>query len=102
MTRANNKTARGGGAISRRTFIGKTATVAGTFTIPTIIPASALGADGHMAPSNRITMAQIGIGSKGRGHLRSLLFDPSVEILALCDVDRVRLEVAKAMVEDAK
>ena len=87
--------------LSRRRFMGQTAIAAGSLALPTIIPASALGADGHVAPSNRITTAQIGIGRRGRGYLRSLLFSPSVEVLAICEVDRDRLKAATTMVEDA-
>ena len=98
--RAREKTPEGGD-FNRREFIHKTAAVAGTLALPTIIPASSLGADGQVAPSNRITMAQIGLGVMGRGHTRRLTYDPSVEMLAVCDVDRTRLKSTQATVEDA-
>ena len=44
---------------TRRTFL-KTAAVAG-FSMPTIIPASALGKNGSVAPSNRIVLGGIGV-----------------------------------------
>jgi hypothetical protein len=88
-----------GGVISRRTFIGRAAAVAGAFSAPAIIPASALGADGHTAPSNRITVGQIGLGRMGVGHLRHLAHHASVEILALCEVDRTRLDDGKMALE---
>jgi predicted dehydrogenase len=94
------KTARGT-AFSRRTFMHKTAAVTGSLALPTIIPACALGADGHVAPSNRIALAQIGLGVMGRGHTRRLVYDPSVELRAVCDVDRTRLEATQASVADA-
>ena len=87
--------------LDRRTFMHKAATVAGTLALPTIVPASALGADGQVAPSNRITLAQIGLGVMGRGHIRRLTNDPSVEMLAVCDVDRTRLKSAQATVARA-
>jgi len=88
-----------GGIFSRRTFMHKTAAVAGTFAMPTIIPASALGADGQVAPSNRITVAQFGLGVMGKGHTRRLIYDPSVQMLAVCDVDQTRLAATQSMVD---
>jgi hypothetical protein len=83
------------GVISRRRFIGRSAAVAGALAAPMIIPASARGADGQVAPSNRITVGLIGLGAMGRGHLRHFGKNPAVEILALCEVDRTRLEEGK-------
>jgi len=97
---AHEKTA-AGSVLSRRTFMHKTATVAGAFALPTIIPGSALGADGKVAPSNRITVAQSGLGVMGRGHTRRLAYDPSVQMLAICDVDRTRLAATQSVVGDA-
>ncbi|HEO70440.1 MAG TPA: Gfo/Idh/MocA family oxidoreductase, partial [Candidatus Hydrogenedentes bacterium] len=87
--------------ISRRSFIGKTALAAGAFAAPAIIPASARGADGAVAPSNRITIGQIGHGMVGRGHLRRLAYDPEVEVLAVCEVDRTRLDAGMAVATEA-
>lgn len=99
MTKSNeNKTLES--VISRRSFIGRSAAIAGAFTAPAIIPASVRGADGHVAPSNRITVGQIGLGRMGRGHLRHLAHNPSVEVLALCEVDRMRLEDGKKELAD--
>jgi hypothetical protein len=86
--------------ISRRRFIEKTVTAAGALALPTIIPASALGKDGHVAPSNRITMAQIGLGRMGRGHTRFLAYEDSVEMLAVCDVDQTRREATLSTISN--
>jgi predicted dehydrogenase len=69
--------------------------------LPTFIPASALGKDGHVAPSNRLTLAQIGLGRMGGGHTRRLAYDPAVEFLAVCDVDRIRREATLAVIAEA-
>ena len=55
--------------LSRRDFIKKSAAAAfaGAF-LPTIIPASALGKGGVLAPSERIVFGCIGVGSQMRGH----------------------------------
>ncbi|MCP4455257.1 MAG: Gfo/Idh/MocA family oxidoreductase [Planctomycetes bacterium] len=97
---AHERTA-AGSIFNRRTFMQKTARVAGAFALPTIIPASALGADGKVAPSNRITVAQSGLGVMGRGHTRRLAYDPSVQMLAVCDVDQTRLAATQSTVADA-
>ncbi len=78
--------------LNRRRFLGKTAVAAGSLALPSFVPASALGADGQVAPSNRLNLAQIGLGVMGRGHVRRLAYDPAVSLLALCDVDRERLK----------
>ena len=53
---------------------------------------------GRCRPSNRITVAQIGLGVMGQGHVRRLTGDPSVEMLAVCDVDQTRLSPTQATV----
>ncbi len=86
--------------LSRRAFLKKSAlatTAAAVF--PTIIPASAMGADGHIAPSNRITMASIGVGGQGTCDTEALLNIPDVQYLAVCDVDAEHRLKAQQMVE---
>ena len=100
MSEKSDKKTVAGRAISRRSFMGKTAVVAGAFATPVIIPAPARGADGHVAPSNKVTLGQIGHGMVGKGHLRRLTYDDSVEVLALCEVDRTRLDAGLAVVAD--
>jgi len=51
------------------------------------------------APSERITVAVIGCGLMGMGHLNRCLGDPGVQVLAVCDVDRTRREDAQGRVE---
>lgn len=53
--------------------------------LPTIIPASALGRDGFIAPSNRVVMGSIGLGGMGSNNTRSFLGDKRVQLVALCD-----------------
>src|ERR1022692_1049182 len=50
--------------LSRREFLGTTACALAAATFPSIIPSSALGRDGAVAPSNRITVGVIGCGVK--------------------------------------
>jgi predicted dehydrogenase len=67
---------------------------------PTIIPASALGADGKPAPSNRITMGCLGVGGQGSGNMGAFLGQQDCQVLAVSDVDKGHLEGAKKRVND--
>lgn len=88
-------------SLSRRGFLRRTgAMAAGAAAFPYIIPASARGADGHVAPSNRITMASIGVGGQGTYDTRALMSLPDVQYLALCDVDKGHREAAGKVVQD--
>ena len=52
--------------LNRHRFLKQTAGAAiGGIALPYIIPARVFGADGGAAPSNRITMAGIGLGMQG-------------------------------------
>lgn len=75
---------------SRRQFIKKSAALA----VPIIIPASARGADGTVAPSNRIVMGTVGWGMQGPGNTHSLMNHPEVQMVAACDVDSRHLKSA--------
>ena len=56
--------------INRRRFLRRAGTALGAaVALPQIVPASALGRGGAMAPSERITMGFIGVGHQGSGHL---------------------------------
>ncbi len=68
--------------IKRRTFIkSAAATTAGI----TIIPSHVLGKPlGHTAPSDKLNIAGVGIGGKGRANLGGMATE---NIVALCDVD---------------
>ena len=73
---------------------------AAAVTLPTIIPATALGRGGRPAPSERISIGCIGVGSQGRGNMNWFLRKSEVQVLAVCDVDRGHAEVAKTSVDD--
>ncbi|MCX7817640.1 MAG: Gfo/Idh/MocA family oxidoreductase [Kiritimatiellae bacterium] len=53
------------------------------------------------APSERIGIALIGCGLMGTGHLRHLLGRGDVQLIAVCDPDRVRREAARQIAENA-
>jgi len=85
--------------ITRREFLRSTAAAA--MAGPTIISASALGAQGRAAASERITMGCIGLGGEGLGkNVRAFLAQPDAQVVAVCDVDSVHLRQGKQVVED--
>ncbi len=74
---------------NRRDFLKKTGlTVSGLITAPTIIPASALGKNGFVAPSDRINLAFIGAGNQAENDSRGFLQDERVQITTICDVNK--------------
>jgi hypothetical protein len=68
---------------------------------PIIIPASALGRDGAVAPSERIVLGGIGVGGRGSYVLGWMLPEPDVQFVAICDAKRAQRDNVKRMV-DAK
>jgi predicted dehydrogenase len=76
-------------AVSRRDFLRTTVpTTAAGIAFPTLIPGSALGLSGTVAPSNRISLGIIGTGNQGFNDINSFLTDERVQIVAVCDVNR--------------
>jgi predicted dehydrogenase len=67
--------------LSRRKFIGATTTALAGFTV---IPSYAVSGLGHIPPSDKLNIAGIGIGGKGKVNLKNM---PGQNIVALCDVD---------------
>lgn len=88
--------------INRRIFLKKTTAVtAGLVGFPYFVPSSALGKAGTVAPSNRLTVAQIGSGSMGTGDLNSFLnLGPGIQVVAVCDVDDQHSANAKRMTDE--
>jgi len=91
--RMNDRAAEGRGQFSRRRFLAATvAAVGGGWAIPAVVPASALGAAGKVAPSNRIGVAMIGLGRQAIAHnLPVFARAADAQVVAFCDVDRWRL-----------
>ena len=68
-------------SLDRRRFLG-TALASGAITI---MPRHVLGGSGFVAPSEKITLAHIGMGTQGFRELGSLLAEPRLQIVAVCD-----------------
>src|SRR6266702_1259994 len=96
--------------ITHRRFLPQSAAALGaTLTAPAIVPASVLGRNGTLPPSERITMGFIGVGTQGGGHLLGGAWTyvaggyagrKEVQVLAVCDVWRDRRERACQRVND--
>jgi hypothetical protein len=67
--------------MNRRRFLGS-AVASGAFTL---VPRHVLGGTGNVAPSEKITLAQIGMGTQGFSELGGLLSDPRIQIVSVCD-----------------
>jgi len=85
--------------INRRRFLKAAAQAGALLAAPCIIPAASLGKGGAVAPSDRITLGGIGIGSRGSYDLGCMLGEQDVQCVAVCDVQRSRRAAAKKRVD---
>ncbi len=86
--------------LSRRCFLRQSTVLAAGLGAPALIPASALGADGSVAPSRRITLGCIGVGGRGTDILRAFLGNPGAQVLAVCDPYQNRQRDAQRLVAE--
>jgi len=70
-------------SISRRALLGSTAVAA-----MAVVPRHVLGGEGHVAPSQKTTLAAIGVGGQGLQNTEIFLQFPEVQVTAVCDVNR--------------
>ncbi|MGF1587521.1 MAG: Gfo/Idh/MocA family oxidoreductase [Bacteroidales bacterium] len=80
--------------MNRRKFIKNGVASAAAFTI---VPAWVLGGRNHIAPSDQLTKAIIGVGGMGRGHIGY----ENTRVVAICDVDTNHLNKAKDMIPNS-
>ena len=87
-----------GRAMSRRACLKRSLMgTAGLFLAPAIVPSTVFG---KRAPSNTINIGQIGFGRIAWGHdLPETMKHDDVRVVAVCDVDRARMEDGKQFVE---
>ncbi|MGH7969425.1 MAG: Gfo/Idh/MocA family oxidoreductase, partial [Limisphaerales bacterium] len=84
---------------TRRSFLKQTTGLAfSAVALPSLIPASALGKGGAVAPSNRIVVGCIGVGPQGQGDMGNFLNEKDAQVVAVCDVKTEQLEQARAAV----
>jgi len=84
--------------MNRRRFLSRTARVA-ALAVPVVIPASALGRAGRIAPSQRIVMGSIGVGTMGSADMHAFMSIPEAQVVAACDVKSTMRDRAKQAVD---
>ena len=82
-------------SVTRRSFLAGAAAL----VLPQFIPSQILGRDGGVAPSNRITLAVIGLGSRNTSNLGHFLAQADVQCLAVCDCFADRRQRGKELVD---
>jgi predicted dehydrogenase len=84
---------------TRRQFLKQTTGAALSVTaLPLLVPASALGRGGNVAPSDRIVVAAIGVGPQGTGDMGNFLAQQDAQVVAVCDVKTDQREQARQIV----
>ncbi len=84
---------------ARRQFLKRVAGIGAMLAVPQIVPGTALGKQGRVAPSERIVLGGIGIGRRGTYDLGCFLAQPDVQFVAVCDVKAVRRKAIKMMTD---
>jgi hypothetical protein len=79
MIDSNNQT-----RLSRREFLVRSGVAAAV----TIVPRHVLGGAGQVAPSEKLTLAGIGVGGQGLQDMVEFQRLPQVQVVAVCDVNR--------------
>ena len=77
--------------MTRRGFVQNAAAL----VVPAFVPSTVFGRMGRPAPSDRITLGFIGMGTQMRGHLRRSLKNPATQVVAsqaLADYQRFTSE----------
>lgn len=77
---------------SRRRFLAGALAAAAA---PQFIPASAMGLNGFMAPSERITIGMLGVGNRGTSSMQSMSPLPDHQVVAIADCRRERALLAQ-------
>src|ERR1044071_8886331 len=87
-------------SLSRRYFL-KTGLKAGALlAAPQFVPATLLGREGGVAPSERIALGAIGIGNRGSYVLGCFMEEPDVRFIAICDIKAAQREKIKKKADD--
>lgn len=87
-------------SFSRRRFLSTVVKAGAAVAVPTIVPAAALGKNGAVAASERITLAGIGIRNRGGYVLSCMMQEPAMQFVAIADVRRDCREHIKQIAEE--
>ena len=92
-----NKSSQTNSSFTRRQMLRGLGAAGAAVAFPGIVPSTVLGS---VAPSNRITIGMVGMGRQALyANLKPFLFSDDAKVLAVCDVDKWRLDKAKAEVD---
>ncbi len=84
---------------TRRDFLMCTATATAAASLATFVPASVLGREGKVAPSEKITLGVIGIGPRCTYDLTAMLKHDDIRCVAIAEVQAKRREAGKLLVD---
>ncbi len=85
-------------AMNRRAFLAASAAVSATG----FFAGCATSGPRRISPNGKIAHACIGVGGMGFNDLKNFQSHPRAQIVAVCDVDKGRLDAAAALVPDAR
>jgi hypothetical protein len=85
--------------INRREFLGSAAAASLAFTI---VPRHVLGGPGYIAPSDKITLGYIGCGTQGLREMASLIANPALQIVAVCDPNKFSTDYVDWSLNDVR
>lgn len=71
--------------MNRRTFIGSASVTATTISI---VPRHVLGGPGRVAPSDKVTVANIGCGTQGLREMPGMLENEDIQVVAVADPNK--------------
>ena len=80
---------------NRRDFIKKSTLTAGVIAAPIVKSGMA-----HASPNDQINVAVVGVGGRGRGHIREFQKQKNVNVVAACDVDERLYKRTTELVEE--
>ncbi len=86
--------------LNRRRFLKAAVQMGALLAAPQIVRGAVLGRDGGVAPSERIILGAIGIGSRGTYDLGCFMEEPDLRFVAICDVKAARREAIKKKADD--
>jgi len=92
-------TVSGGSSFTRRQFLKRAVMAGGAVAVPCFVPASALGLNGAVSPSERIILGGMGVGNRGSDDLRWMLPERDVQFVAICDAKKSQREAVKRIVD---
>ena len=84
---------------TRREFLRSAVQVGAAVAVPTIIPATVLGKNGAVLPSEKIIVGGIGIQHRGMGDLQWIIGYPDVQFVAICDLQKKQRLAVKNFVD---